>query len=94
MKKLITILAAVAVVAVAAWFVVGGITLSETSTTPLAATVTTQPAEGESTIDISDVQDMQQGNPDAPVTMIEYASYTCPHCGAFNTGPYKQLKKD
>ena len=71
MKRLIAIVAAVAVVAVAAWFVVGRTT---PSTTPLAATVTTQPAEGESTTDISDVQDMQQGNPDAPVTMIEYAS--------------------
>ncbi|WP_339769349.1 DsbA family protein [uncultured Pseudosulfitobacter sp.] len=91
MKRLIAIVAAVAVVAVAAWFVVGRTT---PSTTPLAATVTTQPAEGESTIDISDVQDMQQGNPDAPVTMIEYASYTCPHCANFNTGVYKQLKKD
>ena len=91
MKRLIAIVAAVAVVAVAAWFVVGRTTPSPT---PLAATVTTQPAEGESTIDISDVQDMQQGNPDAPVTMIEYASYTCPHCANFNTGVYKQLKKD
>lgn len=94
MKRLIAILAAVAVVAVAAWFVVGRTAQTEPSATPLAATVTTQPAEGESAIDISDVQEMQQGNPDALVTMIEYASYTCPHCAAFNTGPYKQLKKD
>ena len=34
------------------------------------------------------------GDPDAPVTMIEYASYTCPHCASFHAGPYKQLKAD
>ena len=45
MKRLIAIVAAVAVVAVAAWFVVGRTTSTDPSATPLAATVTTQPAE-------------------------------------------------
>ena len=29
-------------------------------------------------------QDMTMGSAKAPVTMIEYASVTCPHCAAFN----------
>jgi len=45
-------------------------------------------------VDTSDIVEMVQGNPDATVEIIEYASYTCPHCGAFHVGPYKQLKAD
>lgn len=48
----------------------------------------------EADIDTSSVVDMQLGNPDAPVTVIEYASYTCPHCATFHSGNYKQLKAD
>lgn len=29
--------------------------------------------------------DMIKGDPNAPVTLIEYASMTCPHCAAFHT---------
>lgn len=41
-----------------------------------------------------EIQDMILGDPDAPVTVIEYASYTCPHCATFHQGTYKDLKKD
>jgi len=34
------------------------------------------------------------GDPNAPVTMIEYASYTCPHCADFHTKVLPQIKKD
>ncbi|MEL7132186.1 MAG: DsbA family protein [Pseudomonadota bacterium] len=50
--------------------------------------------EASSDIDTSSVVEMQLGNPDAPVTVIEYASYTCPHCASFHAGAYKQLKAD
>jgi protein-disulfide isomerase len=45
-------------------------------------------------VDISGIVEMVQGNPDAAVEIIEYASYTCPHCATFHAGPYKQLKAD
>jgi protein-disulfide isomerase len=32
------------------------------------------------------------GNADAPVTIVEYASMTCPHCAAFHTQTFPQLK--
>ena len=33
------------------------------------------------------------GNPNAPVTMIEYASLTCPHCAQFHTEVLPDLKE-
>ncbi len=38
--------------------------------------------------------DMVHGKPNAPVTIIEYASMTCPHCAAFQAQVVPQLKKD
>ena len=39
-----------------------------------------------------EVKEMTLGNPDAAVTVIEYASYTCTHCASFHTNTYPQLK--
>lgn len=51
-------------------------------------------AEDQAEVDTSSIVEMVEGAEDAPVTIIEYASYTCPHCAAFSQGPYKQLKAD
>ena len=45
-------------------------------------------------VDTSTIVDMVQGAEDAPVTLIEYASYTCPHCANFHADAYKKLKAD
>lgn len=45
-------------------------------------------------IDTSTIQDMVQGSVDAPIEMIEYGSFTCPHCAAFHADQYQQLKTD
>jgi protein-disulfide isomerase len=37
--------------------------------------------------------EMAEGNVEAPVTIIEYASMTCSHCAAFATNVYPELKK-
>jgi len=37
--------------------------------------------------------DMSEGSEDAPVTIVEYASMTCPHCARFHTNVYPLLKK-
>ena len=51
-------------------------------------------AAEEAPIDISTVEDMALGDPDAPVTVIEYASFTCPHCANFHANVFKDLKKN
>ena len=40
------------------------------------------------------VDDIVLGDPNAPVTIIEYASFTCPHCKNFHEGTFKKLKKN
>ncbi|NDV02860.1 DsbA family protein [Pseudoroseicyclus tamaricis] len=51
--------------------------------------------EGAATeLDTSSIQEMALGEADAPVTMIEYGSFTCPHCAAFHADQYQQLKRD
>jgi len=42
--------------------------------------------------ELPEVIEMVQGDPDAPVEVIEYASYTCPHCASFHANQYKLLK--
>lgn len=37
--------------------------------------------------------DMSEGDPNAPVTIIEYASVTCPHCAAFYEDVYPAIKE-
>jgi len=34
------------------------------------------------------------GNPDAPITIIEYASLTCPHCAHFTNDVLPEIKKE
>jgi protein-disulfide isomerase len=45
-------------------------------------------------IDTSSVVEMALGPEDAAVTVIEYASFTCPHCATFHGDQYKQLKSE
>ena len=56
----------------------------------LAGAVRAQDGE----IDTSLVEDMALGNPEAPVTVIEYASFTCPHCKRFHAEVLPLLRKN
>ncbi|HEY6918445.1 MAG TPA: DsbA family protein [Tabrizicola sp.] len=42
----------------------------------------------------SAVKDFSIGSPDAKVKLVEYASFTCPHCAHFHETVYPQLKTD
>ena len=40
------------------------------------------------------IVEMTLGSEEAEVDIVEYASYTCPHCATFHTEIYPRLKKD
>lgn len=46
------------------------------------------------TADPSLVPDMTLGNPDAKVTVIEYGSFTCPHCAEFHADVMPKLQEN
>lgn len=39
------------------------------------------------------LEDIVMGKSDAPVTIVEYASMTCPHCSHFHETTYPEMKK-
>ena len=51
-------------------------------------------AQQENAAGVELAPDMAMGEPDAPIVVIEYASYTCPHCARFDTEVLPQLKAD
>lgn len=42
----------------------------------------------------TEIKDFSLGRVDAKVTIMEYASFTCPHCATFHATVFKDLKKD
>lgn len=40
------------------------------------------------------IAEMVMGDANAPIEIIEYASYTCPHCANFHSTTFKQLKEN
>ncbi|MGB3407302.1 MAG: DsbA family protein [Jannaschia sp.] len=41
-----------------------------------------------------DIPDMMLGDPNAPVKVVEYASFTCPHCASFHADTFKAFKAE
>ncbi len=39
-------------------------------------------------------QGVRMGNPDAPIKIVEYASYTCPHCRDFSREGHEAIEND
>lgn len=69
-----------------------------TGATPATAAAVTAP-KADDTIDMAKLmqpgplKDMSMGKADAPVTVIEYASLTCPHCAHFEEATFPDFKK-
>ena len=83
-RKLTLAALALALVAGAGWFAM--------QPSPLPADPLFSASAQEAEVDTSRVIEMQIGNAEAPVTVIEYASYTCPHCATFHATTFQQLK--
>ena len=45
-------------------------------------------------IDTSSIVEMTMGPENAKVTIVEYASFTCPHCASFHADQFKDLKSE
>jgi len=53
-----------------------------------------QTASGSGSVDTSGVVEMTLGNPDAAVTIVEYSSFTCPHCATFSQNVFRQIEEN
>ena len=51
-------------------------------------------AQEEAAPETVEIQQMALGDEDAPVTVIEYASFTCPHCRDFHADTFEQLREE
>jgi protein-disulfide isomerase len=90
------------IAALAAAFAIGGawmLTRPDTGTTELtlpgaalAQDATADAATDATPAEAVTIPEMAWGDPEAPVTLIEYASFTCPHCANFHADQYQQLK--
>lgn len=59
-----------------------------------AATAAMTPVLAQETATAAGPGDFSLGSPDAKVKLVEYASFTCPHCANFHANAYGQLKKE
>lgn len=91
-QRLMTIALATALVAGAGWWVAGtgSTTTANGQAMVLPGAANAQESEA---ADIT-IQEMVLGAEDAPVEVIEYASYTCPYCATFHQTVLKDLKRD
>ena len=74
------------------WFAVVAL-LSLAGIDPAAAQTPAKPAANAASLLAPTPQDRILGQPDAPITIVEYASLTCPHCAHFDTAVLPKLKE-
>ncbi|MEE9429324.1 MAG: DsbA family protein [Paracoccaceae bacterium] len=80
-----------AVVAVAA---IGGYTFWPSNQSSIPSNGISAAVAQDADVDTSSILEMSMGDPDAKVTVVEYASFTCPHCRTFHSNVLKELKRD
>ncbi|MEO0999743.1 MAG: DsbA family protein [Pseudomonadota bacterium] len=70
----------------------GTVTATATDTAAAAAAIS-RPAPASGPLGVVEDGDMILGDADAPVTVVEYASLTCPHCGRFHQSVFPELRE-
>jgi len=92
MTRILPVIALVlAAVAGGAWY------LTQPSGTGIVTPAEAQDTAGAATEDTDAgtiLPDRVIGSEDAPVTVVVYSSYTCPHCASFHADQFKNLKAD
>ena len=74
------------------WFALVAV-LTLAGVDPAAAQTSSKPAANAANLLAPTPQDRILGKPDAPITIIEYASLTCPHCAHFEKEVLPKLKE-
>ncbi len=67
-------------------------TIALTRRTALALSLAAVALPGPGRAETPEIVEMSLGSPDAPVTLIEYAMFTCPHCKDFHEEVFPQIK--
>lgn len=93
-RRKILALGGTALVAGGLWWAKFGAEGGGPGSTPLLLGATPAMADTTDASKLPDVPDMSVGNPDAKVTMIEYGSFTCPHCRDWHAEVWPQIKKN
>lgn len=93
-KNMLIIGAAVAAVLVGGYAFINGNQAAETALPAVQQTASNNTSASDAEVDTSRVIEMTVGSPDAPVTIVEYASFTCPHCARFNQDVYRQIMEN
>lgn len=68
--------------------------ITATATSAFAAGASAQSFSPDDLHSAPAIGDKTLGPDDAKVIVVEYASATCPHCAAFHTGVFKELKSE
>lgn len=90
MTRMTVLIAAVGALALGAYLTMA----PQTSPSAANALIGSAQAQDAAEVDISTIQDMTLGAEDAPVEIVEYSSYTCPHCASFHLDTFKEIKKN
>ncbi len=80
-------------VVLAGGFGLGMVDAPATAQQPIVEIAAPEPDATFGEVKIAD-DDLFIGRADAPVTIVEYASLTCPHCARFHTDVLPKIKKD